>query len=74
MCEWTPNLLNLMLDVVLKGSTIQLRQLLLENWQSGLTYMMCVLLILLLHEFGHFWCHDLLSCASVVSVLLAIPF
>lgn len=34
---------------------MELRSLLLENWQQGLLYSSCLLLILLLHEFGHFF-------------------
>jgi membrane-associated protease RseP (regulator of RpoE activity) len=33
---------------------IGFRKLLLDNWQLGLTYMFCVVSILLLHEMGHF--------------------
>lgn len=33
---------------------MQLRQVILQNWQDGLIYMTCVLAILLTHEMGHF--------------------
>src|SRR5262245_19795730 len=36
------------------GGLIIVRQSILENWQSGLIYMACVLAILLAHEMGHF--------------------
>ena len=36
------------------GSSLYLRQALLAHWDSGLIYMVSVMLILLLHEMGHF--------------------
>lgn len=36
------------------GNIMNLRLLVLENWQVGLTYMFAVILIILVHEMGHF--------------------
>ena len=55
VCHWTPNLHQPWVDAFFAGSLLPLRELLLANWESGLTYMSCVLTILLLHEFGHFF-------------------
>ena len=55
VCQWTPNLLEPWRLVIVGGSLLPLRELLLTNWESGLIYMACVLTILLLHEFGHFF-------------------
>ncbi len=37
------------------GSFMNVRQLILANWDIGLTYMAAVVMILLLHELGHFF-------------------
>jgi len=42
------------LGKMLAGDAIPARQMILANWQDGLTYMACVLAILLTHEMGHF--------------------
>lgn len=55
VCKWTPNLIEPLWNVVAYGNLLQARELLLANWQSGLIYMVSVLTILLLHEFGHFF-------------------
>jgi len=55
VCQWTPNLIEPLWNVVWNGTFLHVRELLLANWQSGLIYMICVLTILLLHEFGHFF-------------------
>ncbi len=36
------------------GSLMNVRQLVLQNWDLGLTYMLAVILIIFLHEMGHF--------------------
>ena len=36
------------------GHLLYVRQLIIRNWDQGLMYMGCVILILLLHELGHF--------------------
>ena len=59
ICLWSPlePLGEIVSDIVYYGTftLLPIRELLLANWQSGLTYMTCVLTILLLHEFGHFF-------------------
>src|SRR5262245_49455404 len=51
---WRPD--RLIFEGLLGGPFFQLpaRLAILENWRQGLTYMVCVLGILLLHEMGHF--------------------
>ena len=39
---------------VQQGSLLEIRQMLLSNWDTGLIYMLCVMLILFMHEMGHF--------------------
>ena len=55
VCQWTPNLIEPWIAAIGGLSLLPLRELLLANWESGLIYMTCVLTILLLHEFGHFF-------------------
>ena len=43
------------------GSGIGFRRIILRHWDQGLTYMGCVLIILMTHELGHFFCHRLVS-------------
>lgn len=55
VCKWNPNGLFQALELGGNFSPfITLRKMFLDNWQLGLTYMCCVVLILLLHELGHF--------------------
>lgn len=55
VCEWNPNaVLEGLLNPSQPSPLLGLRKLVLDNWQLGLTYMFCVVLILLLHELGHF--------------------
>lgn len=73
-CEWSPHLFQPWVDVVLNGTTVHLRQLILANWQTGLTYMLCVLLILLLHEFGHFFMTIYYRVPASFPYFLPFPF
>lgn len=41
-------------NAVWNRDLVEIRQMLLANWDTGLIYMSCVMLILLLHEMGHF--------------------
>lgn len=50
--EWSP--FAPLSEAVNSGSLINIRKLLLSNWDIGVTYMVCVILILWLHEMGHF--------------------
>jgi Zn-dependent protease len=55
ICDWNPNaLIDSLLQSNQPAPLLVLRKLVLDNWQQGLTYMFCVVLILLLHEMGHF--------------------
>lgn len=53
---------------------MQCRMLLLANWQQGLWYMSSVLLILLLHEFGHFFTTVFYRVPATVPIFLPFPF
>lgn len=55
IAQWNPNLLTDLWNIVQTGSLLDLRRMILSEWDSGLIYMGCVMLILLLHEFGHFF-------------------
>ncbi|MDP6444500.1 MAG: site-2 protease family protein [Pirellulaceae bacterium] len=48
--HWHPN----SLTVGSATDGVYVRQLIYEHWQDGLIYMVCLLGILLFHEFGHF--------------------
>ena len=52
-CQWDPNSLTEPLPGI--SSLIPVRESILANWDQGLIYMIAVLVILLLHEFGHFF-------------------
>lgn len=56
---WNPNFFEPFYRVISnsgaqEGSLLEIRQMLLANWDTGLIYMLCVMLILLMHEMGHF--------------------
>jgi hypothetical protein len=51
---WNPNFYEPIYRAFQSQSLVEIRQLILANWDTGLTYMFCVMLILLLHELGHF--------------------
>ena len=51
---WSPDFLGPIFNAIDQGSLLEFRQRILAHWDSGLTYMGCVMLILLLHEMGHF--------------------
>ncbi len=51
VCEWNPSALA---SIHVLEITLELRKLALSNWDLGLTYMFCVVLILFCHEMGHF--------------------
>lgn len=53
VCSWSPVLLPD--ESWATGSLIPVREMIVANWDKGLIYMSTVLLILLLHEFGHFF-------------------
>ncbi len=50
-----------------------LRMMLIQNWAQGLWYMACVLLILLLHEFGHFLTTLFYRVPATVPIFLPFP-
>jgi len=60
--------------MVATASFLPLRQLLLANWESGLVYMLCVLTILLLHEFGHFFATIYYRIPASFPYFLPFPF
>ncbi len=51
-----------------------LRQMILRNWDQGLIYMSCVLLILLVHEMGHFIATLIYKVPATVPIFLPFPF
>ena len=65
VCHWTPDLI---------APLWNLRELLLANWQAGLIYMICVLTILLLHEFGHFFATLYYRVPASFPYFLPFPF
>ncbi len=53
---------------------MDLRYLLVKNWGQGLLYSSSVLLILLLHEFGHFFTTIFYRVPATVPIFLPFPF
>ncbi len=51
-----------------------IRMQILQNWDQGLLYMASVLLILLLHEFGHFFTTIYYRVPATVPIFLPFPF
>ncbi len=52
---WNPNFFEPFYNAFFHyGSLLEIRQMILANWDSGLIYMLSVMSILLLHEMGHF--------------------
>ena len=74
VCLWTPNLIEPWWHIVKHGTLLHMRELLLANWQSGLIYMICVLTILLLHEFGHFFATIYYRVPASFPYFLPFPF
>ena len=74
VCLWTPNLIEPWWHIVKHGTLLHMRELLLANWQSGLIYMICVLTILLLHEFGHFFATLYYRVPASFPYFLPFPF
>ncbi len=70
--EWQPPS-----NPLLLGNLDQLlmntRMMLLDNWGQGLWYMACVLTILLLHEFGHFFATIYYRVPATVPIFLPFP-
>lgn len=51
---WSPDIFSPVLEAYRTGSLIEFRQRIIAHWDSGLIYMGSVMLILFLHEMGHF--------------------
>lgn len=56
------------------GSLLNVRQAILAHWPQGLLYMGAVLLILLLHELGHFITTILYRIPASMPIFLPFPF
>lgn len=52
--EWSPNFHTPFVNAFNAGDMIGIRQMILANWDTGLIYMGSVMLILFMHEMGHF--------------------
>lgn len=52
---------------------MRFRMMFLQNWEQGLWYMACLLLILLLHEFGHFFMTVYYRVPATVPIFLPFP-
>jgi len=57
-----------------QGDLTYVRQLFLTHWAQGLTYMGCVLAILLLHELGHFLMTLYYRIPATMPIFLPFPF
>ncbi len=69
---WQPTepLANLAMDPYLLG----VRKQLIENWATGLIYMVCIMSILLLHELGHFFTTIYYRVPATPPIFLPFPF
>ncbi len=54
--------------------SLYLRQMVLENWDQGLTYMLCVVGILFLHEMGHYIGTIIYRVPASLPFFLPFPF
>lgn len=70
-CQWDPN--GVIETWSATGSLIPVRKSILANWDQGLIYMAAVLLILLLHEFGHFFMTLLYKIPASFPFFLPFP-
>jgi Zn-dependent protease len=68
--DWQPLRVNPFNDL----HQMELRKLLLANWGQGLLYSGSVLLILVLHEFGHFFTTIYYRVPATVPIFLPFPF
>ena len=74
VCKWNPDLFQPWINAFSSRSLLPLRELLLANWEPGLIYMLCVLTILLLHEFGHFFMTLFYRVPASYPFFLPFPF
>ena len=56
------------------GIELSYRRLILRHWDQGLTYMGCVLIILLTHELGHFFATVLYRIPASLPIFIPLPF
>lgn len=70
-CQWDPN--GVIEKLSTTGSLIPVRKSILAHWDQGLIYMIAVLLILLLHEFGHFFMTLLYKIPASFPFFLPFP-
>jgi len=70
-CQWDVNIL--FETSLVQQSLIPVRKSILSNWDIGLIYMAAVLLILLLHEFGHFFMTLLYKVPASFPFFLPFP-
>lgn len=52
--HWDLNFFDPVMNAIGTGSLVEFRQRIVAHWDTGLLYMACVMLILFLHEMGHF--------------------
>ncbi len=69
--DWQP--FRALTDTSVTGG-IELRQLILENWQQGLVYMLSVVGILLFHEMGHYIATLIYRVDATPPFFLPFPF
>lgn len=75
--DWRPimPLLDLWQSAALGSANFMpFRQMIYDNWDQGLIYMGCVLLILLTHEMGHFIATLIYRVPATVPIFLPFPF
>ena len=70
-CQWDPN--GVIENLFATGSLIPVRKSVLAHWDQGLIYMIAVLVILLLHEFGHFFMTLLYKIPASFPFFLPFP-
>ena len=61
-------------NVLAQGTLMPIRQVMIAHWSEGVTYMFCVLAILLMHEMGHFVATVLHRIPASLPYFIPIPF
>ena len=72
--RWTLEWFAPLAELLFAGNSIEFRRALLANWDCGLIYMLAVMTILLLHEFGHFFATVYYRVPASYPFFLPFPF
>ncbi len=71
LTNWQP--LETIIAAFESGSLMSIRRAVLAHWFDGLLYMLCVLAILVLHEFGHFFATVIYRIPATAPIFIPFP-